>query len=176
MGKQIHISQMYVADKTSPSLSTYLSLRPETNTSMDNSLQKFASHMTTIDNKFVILKDEGVGNNEYLLGYHDKRWFLAISETCADVAAFCADVSGYVKWCCERYINKDMEIHNPNLQQMPPYDVQHRIFHEMDGFEQIVAKIAFNCLAYFQGNELVLDGSFDPVRQAIYTGIASIFC
>jgi hypothetical protein len=42
---------------------------------------------------------------------------------------------------------------------------------KIDDYCRVVAKTAFNCLAFIKGSAFMLEKIFDPIRYAIYTGI-----
>lgn len=132
----------------------------------------------------VIIREEGLAENEIILGQAGNRWYLAArpeideeklkSETAKEIrllALACeqemlnqsaaseeekipSGIDGFGNLCVEK-----SQV-TSNMHQMI----------DMNAYKRVVAKIAFNCLAEVRGRDYVMQPKFDFIREAILTG------
>lgn len=132
----------------------------------------------------VIIREEGLAENEIILGQAGNRWYLAArpeideeklkSETAKEIRLLAlayeqemlnqsatseeekrpSGIDGFGNLCVEK-----SQV-TSNMHQMI----------DMNAYMRVVAKIAFNCLAEVRGRDYVMQAKFDSIREAILTG------
>lgn len=127
--------------------------------------QDFFQKLNNYDGNYLqIIEDSRVQENEYILGFHDKKCYLAIKEG-ADSKKAKVLITLWVK-----ELDKANKIKKFTYAKKQQKVCIKNSFNLEDDYFRVLAKIGFNCLAYVSDANFVLDKKFDPVREAIYTG------
>ncbi|MCL2376834.1 MAG: hypothetical protein FWC76_05490 [Defluviitaleaceae bacterium] len=171
LSKQYIINQVHIKDTKAPSLNTHFTLPYSDIISPECLLAEFHNQMKLLAKFSVVIRELSINDDEYILGFYDGKWHFAISENCTNINEECNKAIDYVKWLVEQYENKNYDNINSNKTRVPQYQSQIKIYQDMDKFGQVIAKSAFNYLAFLKGNDYVLNELFNPIRLAIYTGI-----
>lgn len=102
------------------------------------------------------------------LGFVNKRFYVgAHSQLDGD------QLCNYVKTLLEKIQHSPCNTYDKrNEREKPKSLVDYQFHFRFDDIEasRVIAKIAFNCLAYIKGQEFVLKSEFDKFRRAIVTG------
>ena len=161
---QIHVFQ--------GSANVRFSLSPIEGSSNSELLSNFSSKLTSLntESSIKVLPDENLDKLEYIFGYSDGKWYLAINPTrCA----------GEAKDYILRFVQSIM-LANRNGAVTMPNDmdeigikssqiVSHFDFEiDLNNYYRVIAKTALNCLAHLKDNQFVLKPEFDSIRKAIY--------
>lgn len=111
--------------------------------------------------EYTLLEDEKLPTNLALLGESDSRWFLGINNKELEPQAqkFIDAIKNWesVNYKSKQEINEPVTVHQS-------YTI------DLEDNNRIVAKMAFNFLAFEKGQQFVLDSRFDNIRSWIYTG------
>lgn len=121
---------------------------------------QFINNLSKYNGKYILIKDKEIKNNEFILGIHDGRWYLALSNN--DIES---EVNKYVQELIKENQFKNV---TPFFKKEQPKIKQTIIID--DNFYRVCAKILFNYLAFVKGQEFVLQKNFDPIRNWILNG------
>lgn len=153
----------------------------------ENFLDRTAEWMRELkefDGQATMLQEEGMPENEIILGKESGRWYLAVS-TGGGEETLKANLIKELRLLGAAYEQELLNQSGACLQDKRPTGIEgfgtaHRaekhvtsdIRQEIDlyAYYRVVAKIAFNCLAEVRGREYAMQQKFDPVREAILTG------
>ncbi|PIC73358.1 hypothetical protein [Sporosarcina sp. P17b] len=145
--------------------------KEDMNISLDPTLiDKDSSHEQAIQNlitevkkhsKYTLIFSRVLPNNLALFGVSDNQWFLAVRNDGAVSKA-------------EEYIERIMTSKEVDMKSSREDSNQvtiHQDYHiDSNIVNRIIAKMAFNYLAYEKGIDFALEANFDPVRNWILTG------
>ena len=138
------------------------------------------------DGQATMLQEEGMPENEIILGKESGRWYLAVP-TGGGEETLKANLIKELRLLGAAYEQELLNQSGACLQDKRPTGIEgfgtaHRaenhvtsdIRQEIDlyAYYRVVAKIAFNCLAEVRGREYVMQQKFDPIRETILTGEA----
>lgn len=136
-------------------------------------LEEWLERLEKYDDRPVILRDEKLPEQELILGQEGKRWYLATApgkkdeELKEDIKKELAFLKLYYKKEGQGELAKSLESIRKEKSQVTA--AIHQAF-DIDEYFQVIAKIAFNCLAELRGQDYVLQEKFDEIREAILTG------
>lgn len=130
--------------------------------------------MFCVNKPLNIITDDKLNESEYILGCHNNRWYLAYKET-QNIEMAKSFIKEFV--CAiieqtpqERIIDICNDIVN-NIEVISS-NVHSNLKAEFNynNSNRVIAKTAFNCLAYLKGSDFMLRSEFNPMREAIYNG------
>lgn len=129
--------------------------------------EDFMNQLQKYDNNPIVIKEECIEWNQALLGYHNGKWFLGLHPNSDEDGAkrMAKQVAALVTKERERY-EQVAQLTASSEQVTVHY--QHAMF--LDDYYRVIAKIAFNAVAYMYGREVVMAECFDGIRQAILSG------
>lgn len=129
--------------------------------------QIFFDRLKSYSGEAIILKEECIGLNRALLGYHNGKWFLAFhpQEDEENVRDKAVRVAKLVAGEPQR-LQQTAQVKASSEQ----VTVHYKHCMDLKDYYRVIAKIAFNTMAYLYGREAVLAECFDDIRQAILTG------
>lgn len=140
--------------------------------------------LAEFDGQATMLQEEGMPENEIILGKESGRWYLAVP-TGGGEETLKANLIKELRLLGAAYEQELLNQSGACLQDKRPTGIEgfgtaHRaenhvtsdIRQEIDlyAYYRVVAKIAFNCLAEVRGREYVMQQKFDPIRETILTG------
>lgn len=115
------------------------------------------------------IKDKRVPMHTYLLGYHDRRWFLGISE-----AENPEEVKPHLQKLIEAVSARESEAVLFHTGEIVSGQHQVEVAFSFEGnyldYLRVYAKIAVNCLAALKGEALLRSPGFQDIKRAILTG------
>lgn len=127
---------------------------------INEQLEIFMESLKKYDGKYVLYEDERFSEDEFILGYHEGKWYVALSNK-----DFEGKIIGFVNM---------LKHQNPLKDQPPQYKtVQKEVMQKLtfdDSHFRICAKIIFNYLAFAKGQDFVLNSCFDELRDWIVEG------
>lgn len=161
---QIHFELSLVEGK---SFEIGMSLDNAVKDTWEKEREVFFGRLNSYSGEAIILKEECVGLNRGLLGYHNGKWFLAFhpqedEENARDKAVRIAKLVASEP---ER-LQQTAQVKASSEQ----VTVHYKHCMDLKDYYRVIAKIAFNTMAYLHGREAVLAECFDDIRQAILTG------
>lgn len=120
----------------------------------------FEKNLNKYSGRYQLYQDERLDSDEFLLGLHDGKWHVALSNIELE-----SSISDFV----ERLLTQ-----KPFDNQSPNYGtVQIRVQQSIqfdDRYFRVCAKIVFNYLAFVKGQNFVLNDRFNPLRDWIVNG------
>lgn len=118
----------------------------------------FISSLKTFDGKYVDKGSKYIENDEILIGYKDKKFFVGHS---IDTDVDKNEIKGIIDFLQNN--NYQIEDGEQNTDQ-PEIEIKIEFNNEYD---RVYAKIGFNCLAYIMGDEYVKNDCFNQIRKYI---------
>ncbi|MFC0475578.1 hypothetical protein ACFFHF_09985 [Robertmurraya beringensis] len=121
----------------------------------------FINQLKKFEDKYILHEDESFYNDEFVLGYHEGKWHLGLSNV------------ELAKKLME-FVHKMVD-QTPEQKSEPGYGTFQATVHQSlqfdpDSYFRTCSKIIFNYLAYEKGQNFVLDSCFDPIRHWIVNG------
>lgn len=136
----------------------------------ETKIRKFLGKLCLFDGKTCVIKDKGLPTNKFLIGNHDSRWYLALSENHNGeavkkslhefIARLTANHSIDELLCKGQMGKTEHQVHSQFSIQANLYDIM-----------RVYAKIAVNCLARLRGQDFILNEAFSGIKDAILTGV-----
>lgn len=128
-------------------------------------ITNFTSQLGKYDNKYSLYEDERFAEDEFVLGLHDNKWYLGLSNP-----SLITEIQGCIKRLLEQ---------TPFDNQTPQYGKsQTRVNQTIrmdEAYFRVCAKIVFNYLAFVKGQDFVLREEFNPIRNWIVNGGEELF-
>lgn len=120
----------------------------------------FVKKLPKFDYKYILHEDERFGKGDFIIGYHDGKWHVALSNK-----ALISEIDGFIEKILSQ---KVFENGTPQYATVQPK--VHQTIQMDDRYFRTCAKIVFNYLAFTKGQEFVLNERFDPLRDWIVNG------
>lgn len=136
-------------------------------------LEGWFEKLEQYDNRPRILREEKLPEGTLILGQEGKQWYLAAApgkadeELKEDMKKELALLKSYYKGEGQEELASSLESARKERSQVTA--AIHQAFN-IDEYFQVIAKIAFNCLAELRGQDYVLQEKFDEIREAVLTG------
>jgi hypothetical protein len=123
-------------------------------------LVDFMKSLEGFNGKYILHEDERISENEFILGYQDGKWYVALSNK---------EFENKLNSCVEALL-----LQKPLSNKIPEYSksltsVMQTLKFD-DTYFRVCAKIIFNYLAFSKGQDFVLNSCFDPLRDWIVNG------
>ena len=119
--------------------------------------EDFIENLGKYIGRYTLLEDERLSQDEFILGFHDGKWYVALSNK---------DLGSEINKYVQKLIQK-----NPFENMAPSYGSGqtnvNQTFEFDDRHFRVCAKIIFNYLAFVKGQQFVLQECFDPLREWI---------
>ncbi|HHT7061247.1 TPA: hypothetical protein ACTZ5S_003645 [Bacillus cereus] len=125
----------------------------------------FTSQLGKFDNKYSLYEDERFTEDEFVLGIHDNKWYLGLSNT-----GLITKIQGYIK-----RLLKQAPFNNQTPQYRQSQTRVDQTIQMDEDYFRVCAKIVFNYLAFVKGQNFVLREEFDPIRNWIVNGGEELF-
>ena len=120
----------------------------------------FIKNLEKFDGKYTLHEDERLSEDEFIIGYQDGKWYVALSNK---------DLEKQISSFIDKILSqKPFENQTPQFGKIQP-TVQQTIQFD-DTYFRVCAKIIFNYLAFAKGQNFVLRSCFDPLRDWIVRG------
>lgn len=110
---------------------------------------------------YILITDEKLPDNLALFGELDRKWFLSIKHE---------DSIPIVEKMIKAIIKSKSVNIKTSKESSSQVKAHQKYQFDIEETYRMVAKMAFNFLALDRGAEYMLDSSFDPIRNWIYTG------
>jgi len=165
LGKPYTISQVFVPfneekEKKMEGVGLKISLPPDME-KVEENFQKFARKIK--GNRHILIPENSLNIGHFIVGFHDKKLFIAYHPE-GDLESF------------KNFLKEDLDLEKINL---PKTTIQKResqvkssiaVNFDIKEYYRVCAKTAFNALCYVAGDEFVLRGEFDKIRDFILKG------
>jgi len=168
LGKPFSISQIHFFDDSESSKKISFSLGHSSEKPIPELLEDFWKRMDTYDGSAITIREHSFKKKECILGFYKNKWYFAINNNLNEEEAkhFSAEFVGKILEArkkgklniSDKYINKSNQV------------TMHSGISYRTSDLRIIAKTAFNCLAYIKGSDFVLNETFNSIRNAIYSG------
>ncbi|AFQ19741.1 hypothetical protein P9133_01875 [Bacillus thuringiensis] len=123
-------------------------------------ITNFTYQLGKYDNKYSLYEDERFAEDEFVLGIHDNKWYLGLSNT-----GLVTKIQGYIKRILEQ-----ASFNNQTPQYGKTKTRVNQTIQIDEGYFRICGKIIFNYLAFAKGQDFVLREEFNPIRNWIVNG------
>ena len=114
-----------------------------------------------------IRSDDALMKNKICIGIAQKKIYLGCHEKMSE-----GDAREYMDMFLRLVKGNRLKVPTDVPMESKKYKVEYkkRLAFIVDSIQRVYAKMAFNTLAFIKGQEFVLRGEFDPLREAITTG------
>lgn len=131
------------------------------NGEIDKQVQDFLKELNKFDDKYVLIKESSVPKNEYILGFHEGKWHVVLSneELRKGIKDFVGKVIEQNAFANLKYSTRSTKV-----------KLQQHLEFSFDDFYRVSAKTVFNYLAFAKGRNFILKECFDPIRDWIVNG------
>lgn len=123
-------------------------------------IENFIKNLDKYNGRYTLLEDERLSRDEFILGFHDGKWYVALSNK--DLGL---EIDKYVQKLIQKNAFENVALSygsgQTNVKQTLEFDDKHF---------RVCAKIIFNYLAFVKGQQFVLQECFDPLRDWIVKG------
>lgn len=160
-GKPCLINQMIFSDSGQE---LKIKIDSHINKNIENTCVQFIEKLKTYDSSPVIIRNDEIDKTTYLLGVNDERWYLGINSDKDE------DESMRIMLKMISQITEDLFSVKSQTGNICNVEASINVAIDLEYVYRVLAKIAFNSLAYLKGQDYVLKSEFDGIREAILTG------
>lgn len=171
-GTPFPINQIVISSelpiKEGSSIPVKVVVSPDPKFAQEDQIRMFWDNLRTFSGEFFCIENDSLPPHTYLLGLHDKRWYLGIAkgEYIESIRPHLVElISKMTSHESEKSLPKS-KIASSTHQVHSSFSIKANLF----DISRVIAKIALNCLASLKGQEFVLEESFAAIKHAILTG------
>ncbi|CAI8779565.1 HNH endonuclease [Brevibacillus sp. IT-7CA2] len=123
-------------------------------------IEDFKKELGKYNSRYTLHKDERLNQEEFILGVHEGKWHVALSNNDLEL-----EINKFIE---KLIVQKPFENQTPSYRTERP-KVEQTIQFD-DRYFRLCAKIIFNYLAFIKGQGFVLKNCFDSLRKWIVNG------
>ena len=163
------INQIRYLDDSEIPKQIHISLEPSYDKMAEAILSDFWKMLEAYNGSPTVLKHSMLQSNECVLGFYNNKSYLAISKKRNGEKAK-KSTEEFTKILLDAKEKDNINMDNNFTHAQYQVEASFEMTFSIPDYLRIIAKTAFNSLAYLKNSDFVLNKMFNPIRQAIYSG------